>query len=152
MRYSEIIGAGCYGIRLMPDEYEMVDVYFSGAAHHYWRWKEVADRNSLLADFHLVRHRAHLRHLMELVYLSGDFSQVLDPTLCDMDERETWNPDNRCIPDSEMLDEMSADPRAPAGIEHNLDRYLQHLKGPVAAPEIDRRTDGKFYVRRLATA
>lgn len=150
MRYSEIVGSACYGIRLSPEDYELVDIHFSGAAHHFYRWKEIADKDAQLAEFHIRLHRAHLRHLMSLIYERGDFAYALDPTLCDMDEKDSWNPDLRCIPDPEMFDDMSPDPAVLAGQKHLLDRYLKDKKAPITAPEILQKNP-QFRVRRVVS-
>ena len=140
MKYSEIVGSGFYNIQLSPMMGQLVDIYFAGASHHLFRYRE-AERKALeLVDFHLTRHRAHLRHLMNIVYKYGNFSCAIDSSLRDMDARESWDPDRYPIPDPYMFNSMFPDPRYQLGFSHSLcDGYLQDLKPPVAAVELNRK-------------
>jgi hypothetical protein len=76
LRYSDIVGPYFYNIGLKGEEKDMVDTYFTGAAHHLNRLKEATTEEHWL--FHLHRHRIHLRLMMTLIYLFGDFSQARD--------------------------------------------------------------------------
>jgi len=124
LKYSEILGDAFYRIRLSSADADLVDQYFKGAAHHFWRYREAA-ADSEAEQFHLRLHRAHLVQLMKVVYLKGDFSQAVDPTPLGLNRRDAWNPDYISMPDEEMFNEMWADGRYELGVEHPSDLYLK---------------------------
>lgn len=131
MKYSQIVGEGFYKIKLSQKLSGLLDVYFAGASHHLFRYLEAKNETSHFAEFHLAMHKAHLRHLMELVYKNGDFTNSEDPSFRHMDEKESWNPDQFSLPDPNMFDLMLPDVRYLLGEAHLLcDRYLKNLKPP----------------------
>jgi hypothetical protein len=140
MKYSEVVGTGFYNIKLSAMMAELVDIHFAGASHHLFRYRE-AERDALeLVDFHLIRHRAHLRHLMNIVYKYGNFNYAIDSSLRDMDERESWNPDKHPIPDPCMFNSMLPDVRYQLGLPHSLcDEFLHDLRPPATAIEPNRK-------------
>lgn len=128
MKYSEIVGKGFYNIQLPAKMQFAIDVHFSGASHHLYRYREAMDTSPQWASFHLERHKAHLRHLMEIVYEYGDFSNAYDYSLRDMDEKESWNPDLVEIPDPEMFGMMLPDARFAVSEAHPYDLNLKNLR------------------------
>ena len=123
MKYSEILGSGFYGIRLAKPDRQLVDIFFVGASHHFWRWKEQCGEGSD-SVFHLSMHRAHLRALIGIVFHRGDFSAARDPSGFGLDRREAWNPEFLIMPDPQMFDSMCADGRYSLGEAHPSDAYL----------------------------
>lgn len=137
MKYSEIVGKGFYNIELSTKHQRLVDIYFSGASHHLYRYNEAVDQRPELVQFHLERHKAHLRHLMEIVYLYGNFSCAYDYSLRDMDYKESWNPDMVHMPDPDMFSRMLPDARYAVGEFHPFDLNLKNLEPP--ATKVDTR-------------
>lgn len=129
LKFSEILGDAFYRIRLSSADADLVDQYFQGAAHHFWRYRE-ADVNCDAEQFHLRLHRAHLVQLMKIVYQRGDFGQAVDPTPLGLNRRAAWNPDCVSLPDEEMFNEMWADGRYELGAGHPCDLYLKKTIDP----------------------
>src|ERR1041385_1408337 len=98
MRFSEIVGQGFFGIILTQDEYFALDCHYTGSAHHYLRWQEATAQDSPYVSFHWQLHRAHLRHLMEIVFHQGNFNHADDPSYSGLDSREAWDPSKVSIP------------------------------------------------------
>ena len=121
MKYSEIINQ-FYLIDLPADSCLLVDVYFTGAAHHFNR--SVEDNCSAIQDFHKHRYSRHLQKLFNTVYFNGNFTFACDPSCQGGEMRSSWDPDSFEILDSSMFSEMSADIRFLAGCEHPNDIYL----------------------------
>lgn len=122
LRYSDIVGPYFYNIILKEEEKDMVDTYFTAAAHHLKRFKEAATKSD--RNFHLHRHRIHLRLLMTMIYEFGDFTEAVDVSNRDLDHRETWNPDFLIIPDPNMFNLMLPDWRFGVGVAHAADHYI----------------------------
>ena len=124
LRYSDILGSYFYNIGLSQDDKDMVDTFFTGASHHLKRFQEATTGEDKY--FHLSRHRAHLRKMMQLIHDRADFSKAIDPSNRDLDRRESW--DNRwtVLPDPKMFTKMSPDVRYPVGKEHCADLYLHN--------------------------
>ncbi len=127
MRYSQVLGPAFYQIHLSREDRDLVDVHFTAAAHHYWRYREACG-NGDAERLHLSRHRAHLRALMAIVFLRGDFWQAKDPSFRGLEQRASWNPDSVHVPDPAMFDEMVPDPRYAVGEGHSSDIYLKILE------------------------
>jgi hypothetical protein len=126
LKYSDILGSWFYNISLSQADCELADIYFFGAAHHFYRWKQAL--HTSFEEFHLSRHRAHLRHLVDLVYRRGDFTKAYDPSFMDLDLRESWDPEMLPMPHPEMFNSQSADERFQLGRPHGFDVYLTSLK------------------------
>lgn len=123
MRYSEIVGAKFYNIGLSPEQAEMVDVFFSSAAHHFLILPFC--RNGVHHSFHLRRHRAHLNAMMTLVFECGDISEARDESLRGLGLHENWNPQvNRALPDPRMFDSMGLDLSLAPGEALPFDFYI----------------------------
>jgi hypothetical protein len=122
LRYSDILGPYFYHIGLTDDDKDMVDTYFTGAAHHLARLKEAVTKEHRY--FHLRKHRAHLRNMMMIVYTKGDFSNAIDESNRDLDRRDTWNPDFCIMPDPLMFKKMLPNWAYKVGEEHCADHYL----------------------------
>lgn len=120
--YSDILGDLSYHIELSQDDKDLVNTFFTGAAHHLKRHHEAKDKDT--KHFHLTRHRIHLRLMMQLVHDRGDFSKAMDKTNRDLEFRETWNPDFTIMPDPGMFRKMAPDWRYPVGEAHCSDHYL----------------------------
>lgn len=127
MKYSQIIGPIFYKIELSTKMQDVVDAHFAGASHHLYRFREAKKSFSHYSEFHLIRHKAHLRKLMGVVYKHGDFSRSEDRSMLDLDLRESWNPDKRCIPDHNMFNSMIPDARYLEGEEHPFDSLLDNM-------------------------
>jgi hypothetical protein len=139
MKYSDVVGDAFYRIGLSAKDAFLVNSYFSGACHHYFRWMETDRAGDLrAAAFHHARLMAHMRHLFSVVFTRGDFSRALDESYRDMDERDSWDPDAAIIPDPEMFDGLMADRRYPPGIDHEEDRHLTDLRPVVYRGRADR--------------
>lgn len=133
MRFSEVVGKEFYQIGLASRDAVMVDIFFSGACHHHQQ--HLRAQSEANYDFHLTYFRAHLRHMMDVIYVRGDFSNAKDASLNNRDTREAWDADRVSIPDPEMFDGLVPDERYPLGTNHELDSHLTHLNGPVTAEE-----------------
>lgn len=131
MRYSELL-AEYYRIGLTERQADLADIFFSGAATHFHKWRSVVGRDKQAAVFHLVHHKAHMRHLMSLIFREADFSQSVDPDSLGLNEQEAWNPDKNLILDPTMFDDVNSDPRHVTGENHPLDNYLADMRGPSA--------------------
>jgi hypothetical protein len=131
MRYSELLKE-YYRIGMDERLSDLVDIYYSGAATHFHKWRSVLGRNKQVADFHLTHHKAHLRHLMALIFNKADFSRSVDPDSLILNERESWNPDGNLTVDPGMFDDVGPDPRHVTGENHPLDSYLADMRGPTA--------------------
>ena len=108
-----------------------MDFHFAGASHHLFRFREASSVSLDSAAFHLQRHKAHLRHMMQVIYRHGDFENAEDPSMMDMDLRESWNPDMNPIPDRSMFNSMLPDVRYQMGQNHPYDVLLRNLAPPV---------------------
>lgn len=123
MRYSQIVGPVFYGIGMSPEHCDVVDVHFTAAAHHYWMLPR--SESTEARQYHLARHRGHLRAMMRIIFLNGDFTRAKDESLRGLDERYSWNPDlNFSLPDPAMFNSMSADPACGVFEPHPSDWYL----------------------------
>lgn len=130
MRYSEILGDAFYKISLAEPVRDMIDVHYTASAHHFWRLQEQA--SSETRRFHLLRHRAHLRAMMSLVYLHGNFANAIDQSFRDLDKKESWNPNNSyLLPDPKMFNSMNPHPEFKANEDHPSDIYIsnEHFVG-----------------------
>ena len=126
LRYSQIVGPGFYKIGLSEADRDLVNLHFTASAHHFVRMNETVSMCARL--FHLRLHRAHLRHMMLVVY-QGDFSLAVDLSGNGLDCRENWNPDTNPIPDAAMFDKMAPDPRFLLHDAHASDLYLHERRG-----------------------
>jgi hypothetical protein len=126
MRYSEIIGDVYHHIRLPEPNQFWLDVYFSAAAHHLIRWRE-AQRDSNEEAFHNNLFRKHLHAMMNIIYISGNFREAVDPTGFELHKRESWNPERLTVglPDPLMFNAMTGDERFGLGEHHISDSYLK---------------------------
>jgi hypothetical protein len=122
LRYSDIVGPYFYHIVLSQDDRDMVDTHFTGSAHHLKRFHEAISNEH--KTFHLLRHRLHLRLMMQIIFERGDFSQARDESNRDLDHRETWNPKWTTMPDQNMFNKMLPDWRYVVGQAHCADHYL----------------------------
>lgn len=125
MRYSEIIGKGFYRIALSPDHYMLLDVHFSGASHHLYRFREAFKTDPSKARFHLDLHRAHLRNLMEIVHDHGRFDFAKDASGRKMDQASSWDPEFHPTPDPDMFGSMLPDMRYELGLNHPYDQFIE---------------------------
>jgi hypothetical protein len=124
MKYSKVIGTEFYNIILSPGVEDMVDVHFTASAHHFLILKNVNKTDDRI--FHVARHRAHLKELMNLVYRLGEFSQAKDESLRGLERRENWNPAfNQGLPDPRMFGMMTLDTSISVGEQHPFDLYLK---------------------------
>jgi hypothetical protein len=123
LRYSDVIGRYFYQISLSDEDKDLVDTFFTGSAHHLKRFKEATQPED--RDYHLSRHRSHLRKMMLVVFKRGDFSKAVDPSNRDLDRRDTWNPDWTTMPDPNMFNKMLPDWRYGIGEAHCADYYLR---------------------------
>jgi hypothetical protein len=145
MKFSHIIGHGFYGIILSQDDYSLIDSHYTASAHHRIHWNATIGRNDDLAIFHFRLHRAHLAHLMDIIYYRGSFVQADDRSLQGLDEKSGWNARTRPIPDPNMFDNfLFSDDRWGLGSNHAFDNLLVNLVGPVLDAD---KTD--FYKLRL---
>lgn len=124
MKYSEVINQ-FYSIDLSSDSALLVDVHFTGAAHHLNR--SIEDNPSVIQDFHQYRYSKHLQNLFNTVFVKGNFTSACDPSLQGADIRSKWDPESLVIFDRSMFSEMRADIRFLAGYEHPNDKYLTLL-------------------------
>ena len=124
MKYSEVLNQ-FYFIDLSTDSALLVDVHFTGAAHHLNR--SIEDNPTVIQDFHQYRYSKHLHNLFNTVFVKGNFSSACDPSSQGAEIRSRWDPDNLAIFDSSMFSEMIADIRFLAGCEHPNDKYLTLL-------------------------
>ena len=124
MRYSNIIGQGFYRIALSPDSYELLDIYFSGASHHLYRFREAMKVDPTKAKLHLEKHRAHLRSLMTIVHDLGSFTFAQDPSGRRMNMVDSWDPALHSTPDPDMFNSMLPDMRYKLGEGHPYDQHL----------------------------
>jgi len=123
LRYSAIIGDSFYKIGLMQEHRDLVDVHFTAAAHHYLLLPKV--ESDVDRQYHIARHRAHMRAMMTIVYRYGDFSKAIDESLRGLELRERWNPiTNFTLPDPKMFNSMHADPTCKMGEPHPSDHFL----------------------------
>jgi hypothetical protein len=122
LRYSDIVGAYFYHIGLSKRDKDLLDTYFTGAAHHLKRFHESVEKKD--KEFHLVRHRSHLRLMMLVVYKKGKFNNAQDPSNRGLEKREIWNPDYTIMPDPNMFRKMIPDWRFLVGEAHCSDHYL----------------------------
>jgi hypothetical protein len=126
MRYSQIIGECYHKISLPKRQRDRLDLFFTGAAHHFYRFKE-SRRDSPEEGFHDLLFRAHMRELMRVIYEHGDFALAIDPSGLGLHIRARWKPDNLerlGLPDREMFGEMYPDPRCGINECHPNDREL----------------------------
>ena len=128
--YSKIALEDFYQIYLDEPGALLVDSHFMGAAHHLNCWINSRDLHPSLFEFHLVRFGAHLRHLYETVYVTGDFSLAVDPSERNLHQRKTWSPNLLSYPHETMFKDMVSDERVPMGKEHPYDRLLHSLAPP----------------------
>jgi hypothetical protein len=103
MKYSQILGAKYHKIFFNKYFSHIVDLYFSGAGHHYWR-REESRRNQDAYRFHDFLFSQHLYWLMKTVYENGDFSNATDPSGLGLHHRINWYPRyNGVLPDPVMF-------------------------------------------------
>lgn len=132
MSYSSITICRDYGIRLSPTAAWKVDIHFTGAAHHFIRYKECneSDRRGL---YHLEFFKQHMLSLASTIYHHGGFEFAKDVSCKGMDVRGNWNPNVLIeklmkMPHSQMFDKMTADPDYPVGMyETDYDKHLRNL-------------------------
>jgi hypothetical protein len=122
LKYSDIVGAYFYNIKLRKCDVDMVDTHFTGAAHHLKRFHEALDEDN--RRFHLLRHRLHMRLMMSIIHDHGNFINAVDPSGRRLNKRETWHPDNTTMVDQNMFRRMVPDWRFPVGVDHCSDHYL----------------------------
>lgn len=122
IRYSQVIGSLFYQIVLVDDDKDMVDTHFTGASHHIKRFHECTNKDDQY--FHLSRHRTHLKLMMRIIFERGDFSNAIDKSNRDLNQRETWNPDWTVMPDQNMFRRMVPDWRFEIGQSHASDTYI----------------------------
>lgn len=129
MQYSDVLQE-FYRLKLSDSNGDLINLHFSGAAHHYQCWLE-AERVGP-AQFHQDRWLAHLRHLMAVVSERANFSEARDESLRGLEHRNRWNPDwpTNDLPDPTMFSNLLPDSRYPIGIPHEFDRYLKDLTPP----------------------
>lgn len=137
MRFSEIVGQGFFGIILSQDQYQLLDCYYVGSAHHLLRWRQATVENASVAEFHLVRHLAHLKHLMDLVFRFGNFNNADDRSYSGLDYREAWDSLKVSIPEPHIYDSfLYPDYRWGLGEGHEYDGLLVSLSPPATcSPE-----------------
>ena len=116
LRYSDVVGPYFYNIVLVNDDKDLVDTHFTGAAHHLKRFHEAVSSSDKY--FHITHHRLHLRLMMEIIYMRGDFSLATDSSNRDLDRKETWNPEHTTMPDPAMFNKMIPDWRFELGSAH----------------------------------
>ncbi len=123
MRYSEILGSAFYKISFTESIGDMIDVHYTASAHHFWRLQDQA--SSKTRKFHIIRHRAHLRAMMSLVFLHGNFANAIDQSFRDLDKKERWNPKNSyLLPDPNMFNSMNPHPEFGPNENHPSDMYI----------------------------
>jgi len=125
MRYSQIVGECFYQIKLSQPERNMLDLFFTGAGHHYWRAREAfTNGDRLNAEFHLEKMQMHVESLRAVIYFHGDFSQAVDQSWRGLEKRASWDPASRGLPDPEMFNSFSPDFRFKVGDNHPNDQQL----------------------------
>ena len=126
MRYSQVIGECYHKISLPKRQRERLDLFFTAAAHHFYRFKETR-RSSPEEDFHDFLFRAHMRELMRVIYEHGDFALAIDPSGRGLHIRARWKPENLerlGLPDREMFGAMYPDSRYEINEHHPNDCEL----------------------------
>lgn len=121
MRYSQILKS-YYRIQLTEDHADLCDTWFTGAAHHLWRFREAKSEEDKL--FHAHRCRLHIRLMMTIVMKYGDFQDAIDPSGRGLEKRESWDHLKRVIPDYRMFESMVPDVIYPVGSPHPSDHFL----------------------------
>lgn len=125
MKFSDVVGLAYHQIRLTSKQSYYLDIHFSSAAWHLFRYRE-AKPNSEEEKFHDCYFRKHLYKLMEIVYTCGDFREAYDSTGLDLHLRTNWNPEKsfHSLPDPRMFSGMPDDHRYKLGNGHPGDRFL----------------------------
>ncbi len=125
IRYSQIVGELFYNIGLSSEHREICDIFFSASAHHYLLLDLCESEYD--QEFHLLRHRAHLRAMKQIIFLYGDFTHAKDESLRGLETRAAWDPDaNIALPDPRMYNSMEIDLSCGSvGEAHPFDRYVQ---------------------------
>lgn len=123
IRYSQILGELFYNIGLSDDHSDLCDAFFSASSHHYLLLRYC--QSKFHREFHLSRHRAHLRALKEIVYTYGDFRKAKDQSLRGLEKRASWDPRSSFLPDPKMFDSMKIDfSCGSVGQAHPFDWYV----------------------------
>lgn len=153
MRYSAIIGKGCYRIGLTPFQISKVDTYYLGASHHRCRAMELITQGGIAKTirFHIELFIRHSGALLRVVS-EGDFSEARPAQEGGLEWAEDWfnasrfeaaseatldRLDPECmalvLPDPKMFDNFPCDIRYQAGepIPYDL-----ALTAPGKIPEI----------------
>jgi len=141
LRYSEVIRS-VYKIELSDKLLQLVDIFFLGASHHYFRYLESVD--SINKDFHSALFRRHIEALM-LVVSKGHFNNAVDPSNKSFHLAQGWDLKKRIercefapkpndptkpehllwfSPDEDMFLFMVPDIRYPEGERHPNDFLL----------------------------
>jgi hypothetical protein len=120
VRYSGVIA--WFGIELSAEDRDLVDMHFTGWAHHGWRWRET-DESSSESGFHLALQRLHAEALLRVVHERGLFHHAFNRSGEERHHRAWWDPTWGELPDDD-LSEMYSDPRYPVGADHPHDILL----------------------------
>jgi hypothetical protein len=122
MRYSKIICDVFYNIKLSSDYRDILDVHFTAAAHHFLILRQSSRK---YRQYHVLRHRAHTKAMMDTIYINGDFTKAKDDSGRGLEKRESWDSQlNFALPDPRMFNSMKRDPSCEIGEPHPSDFYL----------------------------
>lgn len=139
MRYGEIITDAFYGIKLIPQDKDLVDGFFLGASHHRFRAFNAQDERTKL--FHAQLYWSHVRALCRVI-AGGDFEHIfLHPSVTKgghhrpkgwmrvftVDPGAVSDPrdHDHLLPHDEMFSDMFADLRHGPGEAYPYDLLLK---------------------------
>ena len=124
-RYSEVL-RDFYRILIPVANQERLDIHFTGGSHHFYMAKY--GDNSRSQDYHLELLHQHMAALKLIVFREGDFSQAKDPSLRNLNKKESWAASNRQFPHPNMFDSMRPDPTCGVGQPHSCDFFLENCR------------------------
>lgn len=133
MRYSEVL-SGFYRIYFLnKEDADTCDLFFTAAAHEFWRSVEAKGTRYEAMHEHLWR-----RSLACLKYAISEYATfefAIDPSCSPLglDRPEGWSPFDPRLPDVRMFASLQPDNRFPIGMPHKNTEHLFDIRVHLSA-------------------